>query len=327
MFFAESRERALAEVARANEVVQRYPNTISMRHLREMDAEWRVTRGLPVLPEPAGRRILVPDKAGSGATGLRGDAPNLEPRARLATLRQEPAVPLGGAVSAFLAAAAEAAARQGLRERAESALADLKRTTEVAEELEHAAAAADRPLARFRAALQGLYGGRAGEAEAGFRRVAVEAGVERAVSLLRDDPRALLPGPRPRLLPGGVHARAAAADQGAVCGPALRRLDQVLADACEHVGLSRPAANWGNPVETRRIVLERLRDLLPAQQTIAEEALGDYRRVGSQLASTARLRGAWSTLTPAQKEAVQRAIPEVEARLAPQSSGRGPRDR
>jgi hypothetical protein len=60
LFFAETRERAVAEVERANKVAELYPQTISMRHLREMDDAWRDARGLPRLPEPEGRRITVP---------------------------------------------------------------------------------------------------------------------------------------------------------------------------------------------------------------------------------------------------------------------------
>jgi Relaxase/Mobilisation nuclease domain len=60
VFFAETRERALEEVERANQVVALYPNTISMRHLREMDGAWRDARGLPRLPEPEGPTISVP---------------------------------------------------------------------------------------------------------------------------------------------------------------------------------------------------------------------------------------------------------------------------
>lgn len=67
VFFAETRERALEEVERANEIVALYPKTISMRHLREMDGAWRDVRGLPRLPEPEGPRISVPWPIGTPA--------------------------------------------------------------------------------------------------------------------------------------------------------------------------------------------------------------------------------------------------------------------
>lgn len=69
VFFAETRGRALAEVERANAIAALYPDVISMRHLREMDGEWRDARGLPRLPESEGRRIIVPAPEGS-ANGL-----------------------------------------------------------------------------------------------------------------------------------------------------------------------------------------------------------------------------------------------------------------
>jgi hypothetical protein len=64
VFFAETRERAVAEVERANTIAALYPGVISMRHLREMDGAWRDARGLPHLPEPDGRQIVVPAPQG-----------------------------------------------------------------------------------------------------------------------------------------------------------------------------------------------------------------------------------------------------------------------
>lgn len=64
VFFAATRERAVAEVERANAIAALYPDVISMRHLREMDGAWRDARGLPRLPEPEGRRIVVPAPEG-----------------------------------------------------------------------------------------------------------------------------------------------------------------------------------------------------------------------------------------------------------------------
>ena len=69
IFFAESRARAELEVARANEIVARFPDTLSMRHLREMDAEWRVAHGLPLIPAPAGRTVTVSDPGAAPAAG------------------------------------------------------------------------------------------------------------------------------------------------------------------------------------------------------------------------------------------------------------------
>jgi hypothetical protein len=59
VFFADTRERALAEVERANEVVAVYPKAISIGFLREMDGAWRNAHGLPWLPEPEGHKSSV----------------------------------------------------------------------------------------------------------------------------------------------------------------------------------------------------------------------------------------------------------------------------
>lgn len=83
VFFADSRERAVAEVERANAIAALYPDVISMRHLREVDGAWRDARGLPHLPEPEGRRIVVPAPEGFG-----DGSPPLPPVARVQ--REEP---------------------------------------------------------------------------------------------------------------------------------------------------------------------------------------------------------------------------------------------
>ena len=62
IFFADTRERAEAEMQRAQWLVARYPNIRAVRCLRDMDGEWRDVRGLPRLPEEEGRpeRTVVP---------------------------------------------------------------------------------------------------------------------------------------------------------------------------------------------------------------------------------------------------------------------------
>lgn len=57
IFFAETRERAEAEMQRANRLVARYPNIRVVRCLGDMDGEWRDARGLPRLPEEKGRPL------------------------------------------------------------------------------------------------------------------------------------------------------------------------------------------------------------------------------------------------------------------------------
>lgn len=94
VFFAETRGRALAEVRRANAVAALYTN-MSMRHLREMDGEWRDARRLSHLPESEGHRILVPAPE-SSADGLPPPPPAVA-RVQRDTPAASAATPLDGA--------------------------------------------------------------------------------------------------------------------------------------------------------------------------------------------------------------------------------------
>ncbi|HEX8693658.1 MAG TPA: hypothetical protein VF746_14645 [Longimicrobium sp.] len=330
VFFAESRERAEAEVARANEIVARFPNTISMRHLREMDAAWRAARGLPPLPEPEGRRIVVPAPVsgptrvaevpgGGGEVGADAGGPGAPPTDAHSPGTPAPEAPEApepsSSVSAVLDTAAQVAARETMRLRVESAEADLERTSQLADELSRAAAAADPPLVRFRAALRKLYGEHAHAAEDGFRRLVLEQGAERAVTTIREDPRALLPDPRPRELAGGTAARTLAAEQGVLCAPLLERLDRCLIAACDHAGVARPR-DYADAAEHRRMVLDHLRELAPTQRAVLEEARADYRRAAGLLADPDRLRREWAGLTEPQRDAVRAAVPNLDRLLA-----------
>jgi hypothetical protein len=80
VFFADSRERALAEVERANQIVAVYPKAISIGFLREMDGAWRASRGLPRLPEPEGHKSSVqwPGSVQVGAGPVAETAPDAE---------------------------------------------------------------------------------------------------------------------------------------------------------------------------------------------------------------------------------------------------------
>ena len=113
VFFADTRERALAEVERANEIVAMYPKAISIGFLREMDGAWRDAHGLPRLPEPEGHKssvrwpISIPVEAGTvsgtapdheiaSPTGVeRGAEPirALEPPSRAEPIREEVVAP------------------------------------------------------------------------------------------------------------------------------------------------------------------------------------------------------------------------------------------
>jgi hypothetical protein len=320
VFFAESRDRAVAEVARANEVVARFPMTISMRHLREMDAEWRAARGLPPLPEPQGRRVVVavdpPAASEPGTPPEPSAAPSPDRSPGTGRAAPVPAPPQASAVASTLATAAEVAARLALRRRVRDARLDLDRTVQLTDELTRAAAEANAPLARFRSAISALYGDHAGAAEQAFRRLCIERGVDEAVRALADDPRSLLAEPRPRLLAGGPRAREAACEQATVCAPYLTRLDRVVEAAGRHAGIPTGLAA-DDPVGVRAALQAQLRDLAPAQQGVLDEALSEFRRVAPSLASHTRLRREWEALRPAEQAAVRIGLPNMDDLLQP----------
>lgn len=320
VFFAETRGRAVAEVARANEIVARFPMTISMRHLREMDADWRAARGLPPLPEPQGRRVVVavdpPASDGVLDSGAPTAAPSLDHLPVAGCAAPAPALPQASAAASTLATAAEVAARLALRRRVQDVRLDLDRTVQLTDELTRAAAEANAPLARFRSAISALYGDHAGAAEQAFRRLCIERGVDEAVCALADDPRSLLPEPRPRLLAGGPQAREAACDQARVCAPYLTRLDRVVEAAGRHAGVPTGQAA-DDPAGARAALQAQLRELAPAQQRVLEEALSEFRRVAPSLASHTRLRREWEALRPAEQAAVRIALPNMDDLLQP----------
>lgn len=65
VFFTETRERALAEVERANAIAALDPD-MSVRRLRAMDDQWWEAHGWPQHPEPEGRSIVGPEESANG---------------------------------------------------------------------------------------------------------------------------------------------------------------------------------------------------------------------------------------------------------------------
>ena len=290
IYFASDREEAVREVARANEIVRRHPNTISMRHLREMDAEWRRANNLPPLPEPEGRTIVVSSEV----------APKRTPAPR-------PASPVSGppaTVAAVLDTAARVAERDSSRRRVEEARESLKRTRALGRDLTRAWAAAEPSIARMRPALRELYGPRAREAEQEIRAVlrsvdpalGAAAGVETAERYLA----ATLSPPRSSSSPAG---RAVAESASAVAAW------DVAADAV--------AAATG--VEARHEAGDRARyhALLSAMGSLRDEGehtLATARAAYSASASgpgSRALREQWRALSPRDRAAVLQVIPEV----------------
>ena len=284
------------EVERANEIVARYPNTISMAHLRGMDAAWRAARGLPLLPEPEGPRLIVDDWLHDRPASPHARSGTREERDPAGLAEDLPPAARAGAL------AAEAGAIVGAQEAAGRTRAAADRTVLLASSLARATADAHEPLQRLRTVLHEVYGEHSPAAEASFRRVCLEEGVERAVRTLRADPRALLPHPQPRTLPGGVRARESAAGVAAESAPFVARLDHVLRETARHLGDERSALD---PITAGR----RLRDVLPGQQRAAAEAQESARQLASGLP---RLRAAWLELTPAEQASVRRALPDVD---------------
>jgi hypothetical protein len=307
VYFAETRERAEDEVIRANEIVARFPKTLSIGHLREMDGAWRAARGLPQLHEPQGQRVIVDD-------WLRDRSPAPAPPAP----RGGTEVPASAAVAAAIALAEQAAALREAEAAVERADTAAEHTVQLSASLARATADAHEPLQRLRAALREVFGEHAPAAEAGFRAVSLHDGADRAARMLREDPRALLPHPRPHSLPGGVRVRESAAAHASDCAPMIARLDRVLQDAAIHAGL--PADTHLDPMSAAR----RLRDLLPVHQRMAAEALDRRRGPHSAADTRSRLRSAWTALTPPEHASVRRAVPDLDALLDPAARRRSP---
>jgi hypothetical protein len=76
IFFAETREQALAEVERASKIVARYPNIVTMRGLAAMDASFREKHGLERLPAPGRSWVGLPSSDASSSPAAAPDSPN-----------------------------------------------------------------------------------------------------------------------------------------------------------------------------------------------------------------------------------------------------------
>lgn len=297
LFFAESHERATIEVERANKIVAQYPDTISIGPLREMDAAWRTARGLPLLPEPAGRRVSVPDTTGIPAPPARAFQP--DDSAVVVTSERD-------SVADTLGAARAVGARRALRDRLDAARLEVHRTHHLANAISAAALAAAEPVAEFRTALRGLYGDRSDSAEEMFRRIAVEHSPARAVEVLLDDPRALV-SPRPRLLAGGSDGRTRAVETGQRAAALLAALDRATAAGALHAGLEPPAQR-GEGMEVRAQLLKSL----PRREALLSALAAEYRLGGSARAGIQRLQRMWTALDQRQQDLVRSKFPEIE---------------
>jgi hypothetical protein len=315
VFFAETRERALAEVARANRIVVQYPLTVSMRHLREMDAAWRRARGLPVPEEPAGMRIRVADPGGGTP-----DAP-----------ARGPAGPPAGtaAAQADVARALELARGAAARRSLEDRIATEARVLRTAVRFEREAEAVQRELTpellRLRRALSGAWGKRAEAAEAALWRAAArQASTEEVLPALRAATDALHrsdTAPRTR----DMRAGAEVADALERCAPLLVRAARVLeSEAAHRVG---PAPAVDLPPDVR---LELFRDVCRASASGARSALAELRSLYRRSPDVSGLfRRMWTPLPAVEREAIRSAVPEMKAVLSERegTATRSPRAR
>lgn len=297
IFFASSRAEAVREVERANEIVRLHPTTISMRHLREMDAAWRRVNGLPPLPEPQGRTVVVPAEVPLPATTAVG---------------LQPQVP-GRSVAAVLDTAGRVAEREAIRGRVEDARLALKRTRARGRELTRAWAASEPSIARMRTGLREIYGPSAGEAERELRDLLRSADPARGA-------REYTTAAVRHLSRTAPPAAGSAVQIVAACAPAVAAWDRALDSAASASGAAlRPGGDRAryNAVLT---ALHRVREA-------DEQTLASARASNSAAASGPGprvLRDQWRALSPADRAAVLQVLPEVtELVRPPRTRGRG----
>jgi hypothetical protein len=81
LFFAATREQALAEAERASKIVARYPNIVTVRGLAAMDAKWRQEHALAPVPEPIRSSAEMPSPGAPSSAPVAASEPSvaLEP--------------------------------------------------------------------------------------------------------------------------------------------------------------------------------------------------------------------------------------------------------
>lgn len=300
VFFAESRGRAELEVARANEIVAAYPDTVSMRHLRDMDAGWRAAHGVPVPAAPTGRTVSVPD-----------------PRPRAVAVR--PAAQEDGRIAELLDTVAKAAHRTELRERAAAALREARGISDVARGLQRAWREAHAPLARLRAGLRESVGPGAGrDVEARLRASLAEVRGEeddlprRAAELLR------------RETPGDAASGAQRGRWSALAADAahVARLDRALESAAARAGSAGIMPLRGGARAVRQ-VLAQLRERRAEVRLEFAAAREEFSSAAASLPSPRQLRRLWQSTPASTRDAVLQVAPEVPALLRRAGAGPG----
>jgi hypothetical protein len=102
-------------------------------------------------------------------------------------------------------------------------------------------------------------------------------GAQRAVGLVLDHPRALLPAPKPRVVAGGLDAREPA-PRPRLGSPVMVRLHRVVEPGRRHAGT--PVFVEGRDETALRDAVQRLHDLTPVHERTVN-ALTEYQRAGS----------------------------------------------
>lgn len=306
IFFADSRDQAVREVERANEIVRLHPTTISMRHLREMDAAWRRANGLPPLPEPEGRTVVVTAQVPRPALPVSGDTP-------------APSVP-ASSVAAVLDTAVRVAERDLVRRRVEEAREALKRTRGLGRELTRAWAASETSTARMRTALRELYGAHASEAERelrdALRSVDPAAGASAyTIAAARYLSRTAAPTP----------ATAAAREIVGASAPAVAAWDRAADAAAAATGTQvRPG---GGDRARYNVLLSALLRLREVDERTLAAARAEY-AAAAKGPGPRTLREQWRALSAADRAAVLQVLPEVpELVRPPRTRGRAGRSR
>lgn len=294
IFFASGREEALREVARANEIVRLHPTTISMRHLREMDAAWRRANGLPPLPEPEGRTVVItPEPMATSGSGA------LTPTA---------GSPPAGAVAAILDTAARIAERDSIRSRIEEARESLQRTRALGRELTRAWVASEADVARMGSALREIYGPGARDAEAELRALLRSIDRTQPAGAYAAAARRYLTRSTGGAVPGaGVEDVAASA-------PAVAAWDH--ASAAAEAATGAQVKSGASDRARYNQLLSALRRMRAAGERTLATARADY--AATATGPTPRtLRELWRSLSAPDRDAVLQVLPEVSDLIRP----------
>jgi len=306
IFFADSRDQAVREVERANEIVRLHPTTISMRHLREMDAAWRRANGLPPLPEPEGRTVVVTAEVARPASPASGDTPS-------------PSV-TPPSVAAVLDTAVRVAERDLVRRRVEEAREVLTRTRGLGREVTRAWAASETSIARMRTALRELYGANASEVERELRDAL--RSVDPALGASAYTAAATRHLARTA---AAVPAHTAAREIVGASAPAVAAWDRSADAAAAATGTQLKPG--GGDRARYNVLLSALRRLREANEGTLAAARAEYAAAATG-PGPRTLREQWRALTAADREAVLQVLPEVpELVRPPRTRGRAGRSR